>query len=93
LYVIVVDKEVDNLECVKEGDIEFYYDMVTALSDNDIVREYFINVSDKTWNTFKDSYAKRIFVNKLGLKIYLSVATYIFVYKNRTVKLCFPMHR
>ena len=81
----------EGLECIKEGDIELYYDIVTILSDKDIVEEYFLNVSDETWNTFKDPYAKRVFVNESELEKYLKAATYVFVYKNRTVRLCLPI--
>jgi hypothetical protein len=91
MYIVVIDKLREGLECIKEGDIELYYDIVTVLSDKDIIEEYFVNVSDETWNTFKDPYAKRVFVNELELEKYLKAATYIFVYKNRTVKLCLPI--
>jgi len=88
LYVVVVDKLWKGLECFKEGDIELYDDMITVLSDKDIVEEYFVNVSDETWSTFKDSFAKRVFVNELELEKYLKASIYVFVYENRTVKLC-----
>jgi len=88
LYVVVIDKLREGLECIKEGDIELYDDIVTVLSDKDIIEEYFVNVSDETWNTFKDPYAKRVFVNESELEKYLKAATYVFVYKNGTVKLC-----
>ncbi len=88
MYVVVIDKLREGLECFKEGDIELYDDIVTVLSDKDIIEEYFVNVSDETWNTFKDPYAKRVFVNESELERYLKAATYVFVYKNRTVKLC-----
>jgi hypothetical protein len=91
MYIVVIDKTWEGLECIKEGDIELYYDIVTVLSDKDIVEEYFVNVSDETWNTFKDPYAKRVFVNESELEKYLKAATYVFVYKNRTVKLCLPI--
>jgi len=91
LYVVVIDKLLEGLECIKEGDIALYYDMITVLSDKDIVEEYFVNVSDETWNTFKDPYAKRVFVNESELEKYLKAATYVFVYKNRTIKLCLPI--
>lgn len=88
MYVVVIDKLREGLECIKEGDIELYDDIVTVLSDKDIIEEYFVNVSDETWNTFKDPYAKRVFVNESELEKYLKAATYVFVYKNGTVKLC-----
>ena len=91
MYIVVIDKTSERLECIKEGDIELYYDIVTILSDKDIVEEYFLNVSDETWNTFKDPYAKRVFVNESELEKYLKAATYVFVYKNRTVRLCLPI--
>jgi hypothetical protein len=67
LYVVVIDKLWEGLECFKEGDIELYYDIVTVLSDKDIIEEYFVNVSDETWNTFKDPYAKRVFLTSSPL--------------------------
>ena len=88
MYVVVIDKLWEGLECFKEGDIELYDDIVTVLSDKDIVEEYFVNVTDETWNTFKDPYAKRVFANESELEKYLKAATYVFVYKNGTVKLC-----
>jgi len=91
MYIIVIDKTREGLECIKEGDIELYYDMIAVLSDKDIVEEYFVNVSDETWNTFKDPYAKRVFVNEIELEIFLKAATYVFVYNNRTVKSCLPI--
>jgi len=91
LYVVVIDKTWEGLECFKEGDIELYDDIVTVLSDKDIIEEYFVNVSDETWYTFNDSFAKRVFVDESELEKYLKAATYVFVYKNRTVKLCLPI--
>ena len=91
MYIIVIDKTWEGLECIKEGDIELYYDMIAVLSDKDVVEEYFVNVSDETWNTFKDPYAKRVFVNELELEKFLKAATYVFVYNNRTIKLCLPI--
>jgi hypothetical protein len=44
MYVVVIDKMREGLECFEEGDIELYDDIVTILSDNDIVEEYFVNV-------------------------------------------------
>ena len=81
----------EGLECFKEGNIELYDDMISVLSDCDIIEEYFVNVSDETWNAFKDPYAKRVFVNDSELEKYLKIATYIFVYNNKTVKLCLPI--
>ena len=91
MYIVVIDKTWERLECIREGDIELYYDMIAVLSDKDIVEEYFVNVSDETWNAFKDPDAKRVFVNESELEKYLKAATYVFVYKNRTVKLCLPI--
>jgi len=91
MHVVVMDETREELECIKEGDIELYYDMITILVDKDIVEEYFVNVSDETWNTFKDTYAKRVFVNESELEKYLKTSTYVFVYKNGIVKLCLPI--
>jgi len=81
----------EGLECFKEGNIELYDDMISVLSDCDIIEEYFVNVSDETWNVFKDPYAKRVFLNESELEKYLRTAVYVFVYKNKTVKLCLPI--
>jgi hypothetical protein len=91
MYVVVIDKTWEGLECIKEGDIELYDDIVTVLTDQDIVEEYFVNVSDETWNAFKDPDAKRVFVNESELEKYLRGATYVFVYENGAVKLCLPI--
>jgi len=91
IHVVVIDETREELECIKEGDIELYHDMITILSDKDIVEEYFVNVSDETWNTFKDTYARRVFVNESELEKYLKTATYVFVHKNGIVKLCLPI--
>ena len=88
MYVVVIDKLREGLECIEKGDIELYDDMITVLSDKDIVEEYFVNVSDETWNAFNDPFAKRVFVDESELEKYLKAATYVFVYENRTVKLC-----
>jgi len=90
MYVVVIDKLQEELECIKQGDVELYHDIVTVLTDQDIVEEYFVNISDETWNTFKDPDAKRVFANGSELEKYLKGATYVFVYKNGTVKLCLP---
>ena len=45
MHVVVMDKTREELDCIKEGDIELYYDMITILADKDIVEEYFVNVS------------------------------------------------
>jgi len=91
LRVVVIDKMWEGLECFKEGNIDLYDDMISVLSDCDIVEEYFVNVSDETWNAFKDPYGKRVFVNESELEKYLKRASYVFVYENGTVKLCSPI--
>jgi len=91
LRVVVIDKMWEGLECFKEGNIDLYDDMISVLSDCDIVEEYFVNVSDETWNAFKDPYGKRVFVNESELEKYLRGASYVFVYENGTVKLCSPI--
>ncbi len=58
--VVIIDKEVENLEFIKEGDRSLYDDFITILSDYEIVNELAINVDDKTWNEIKDDYIKRL---------------------------------
>ena len=91
MRVVVIDKMWEGLECFEEGNIDLYNDMISVLSDCDIVEEYFVNVSDETWNAFKDPYGKRVFVNESELEKYLRRASYVFVYENGTVKLCSPI--
>ncbi len=81
MHIVVIDETREELECIKEGNIELYYDMITILSDKDIVEEYFVNVSDETWNTFKDTYSRRVFVNESELEKYLKTSAYVFAIK------------
>jgi hypothetical protein len=86
--VIIVDKEIENIECLKEGDRDLYIDIVNVLTDCEIINEFAINVSDKTWNEIKDDSIKRLNLNEDEFKRYLENANYIFVYKNGKYKLC-----
>jgi len=86
--IIIVDKEIENIECLKEGNRDLYDDIVTILSDYEIINEFAINVNDKTWNEIKDDSIKRLSLNEDEFKRYLKNANYIFVYKDGKYKLC-----
>ncbi len=88
--VVIIDKEIENLECIKEGDRSLYDDFITILSDYEIVNEYAVNVSDETWKKIRDDSIKRLFLDKNEFKYYLKNANYIFVYKDGKYKLCLP---
>jgi len=90
MFVIIIDKENENLECLKEGDKDLYNDIVSILTDDDIIEEFAININDKTWEEIKDKYIKRLTLNENELKQYLKNANYVFVYKNGKYKLCIP---
>ena len=87
-FVIIIDKEIENLECIKEGDKDLYNDIVSILTDDDIIEEFAININDKTWEEMKNDFMKRLTLNENGLKQYLKNANYVFVYKNGKYKLC-----
>ena len=89
-FTIIIDKEIENLECIKEGDKDLYNDIVSILTDNDIIEEFAININDKTWEEIKDKYIKRLTLNENELKRYLENANYIFVYEDGKYKLCIP---
>ena len=88
MAVVIVDKEIENLECFEEGDRNLYDEIVEVLSDNEIVDELAINVDDKTWNEIKSDFMKRLTLTKDELKQYLKKSDYVFVYKNGKYKLC-----
>ena len=87
-FTIIIDKEIENLECIKEGNRDLYDDIINVLTDCEIVDELAINVSDKTWNEIKDEYIKRLILNENEFKRYIENASYIFVYRNGKYKLC-----
>jgi len=87
-FVVIIDKEVENLECLKEGNKDLYDDIISVLTDCEIVNEYAINVSDKTWREIRDEYIKRLTLNEKDFKRYLENANYIFVYKDGKYRLC-----
>ena len=87
-FTIIIDKEVENLECLKEGDRDLYDDIMSVLTDCEIVNEYAVNVSDKTWNEIKDDYIKRLILSENEFKRYIEKASYIFVYKDGKYRLC-----
>jgi len=86
--VIIIDKEIENIECLKEGNRDLYDDIVTILSDCEILNEFAINIDIKTWEEIKADYIKRLSLDKNEFKRYLENANYIFVYKNGKYKLC-----
>jgi len=88
--VIIIDKEIVNLECIKEGGRDLYDDILSVLSDYEIVNEYAVNVSDETWKKIRDDSIKRLFLDESEFKYYLKNANYIFVYKDGKYKLCLP---
>ena len=51
--IIIVDKEIENIECIKEGNRDLYDDIVTILSDYEIINEFAINIDNKTWEEIK----------------------------------------
>ena len=86
--VIIVDKEIENIECIIEEDRDLYIDIVSVLTDCEIINEFAINVNDKTWNEIKHDSIKRLSLNEDEFKRYLKNANYIFVYKDGKYKLC-----
>lgn len=87
-FIVIIDKETENLECFKEGNRDLYLDVVSVETDDDIVDEYAINVSDKTWEEIEDEYIKRLNLDDNEFKQYLENAIYIFIYKDGKYKLC-----
>jgi len=87
-FVVIIDKEVENLECLKEGDRYLYDDFITILSDYEIINEFAVNISDETWKKIRDDSIKRLFLDENEFKYYLKNAGYIFVYKDGKYKLC-----
>jgi len=86
--IVIIDKELENLECYKEGNYDLYLDVISVLTDDDIVDEFAINISDKTWEEIEDKHIKRLTLNEEDFKKYLENAIYIFVYKDGKYKLC-----
>ena len=87
---MIVNKEIENLECFEEGDKSLYDEIVTILSDNGIVDEFAVNVDEKTWNEIKNDFIKRLTLTNDELEQYLKKSDYVFVYKNGKYKLCIP---
>ena len=88
MVILIIDKEIENLECLEEGDKSLYDEIVGILSDCGIVDEFAINVSDKTWSEIKNETMRRLTLNKDEFEQYLKKSDYIFVYKNGKYKLC-----
>jgi hypothetical protein len=86
--VVIIDKEIENLECIKEGNRDLYLDVISVLTDDDIVDEYAINVNDMTWEEIEDEHIKRLTLNEEDFKRYIENSYYIFVYKDGKYKLC-----
>jgi len=90
--VIVLDKEISGLECFDEGDEDSFDEWMSVLTDRDIVEVYFVNVSDETFEKFKDEGNKRIFTNEDEIKKYVNMADYVFVFQDGRPKICFTRH-
>jgi len=94
MIVIILDKDREDLECFEEGGINLFEDTLSVLWDCDIVRVYFINVSDETWNWLKDWDSERLNLNEEEVKNWLDKTKYgmgyVFVYKDGKVKKCLP---
>ncbi len=88
MAIVIIDKEIENLECFEEGDRSLYDDILAVLSDCEIVEEFAINVDNQTWNEIKDDFIKRLTLNENELENYLKKSNYIFLYKNGKYKLC-----
>jgi len=95
MIVIILDKYVKNLECYQEGDVSLFEDTLSILSDCDILKTYFINVSDETWEKLADNDSVRLNLSEEGVRKYLDKTRYgmgyVFIfYKDGKVKKCVP---
>jgi len=95
MIVIILDKNMDDLECYQEGDISLFWDTLSVLWDYDLVETYFINVKDETWNKLKDYDSVKLNLSEEGVRKYLDKIRYgmgyVFVYKDGKVKKCLPL--
>ena len=89
MKVTVLDKEIRGLECFDEGNEDLFDEWMSVLTDNDIVEVYFVNVSDETFKKFEDEGYKRVFVSEDEVKKYVGTSTYVFVFQDGRLKLCF----
>jgi len=94
MLVIVLDKDREGLECLEEGDVSLFEDILTVLWDSNIVETYFINVSNETWRRLSDNTSVRLNLSEGELKRCLDKTRYgmgyVFIYKNGKVKKCMP---
>jgi hypothetical protein len=94
MIVIVLDKDVKNLECYQEGDASLFEDNLSVFSDCNIVETYFINVSDNTWEKLADDDSVRMNLSEEKVRKYLDKTRYgmgyVFIYKDGKVKKCLP---
>jgi len=94
MIVIVLDKDMDDLECYQEGDTSLFWDTLSVLWDYDLVETYFINVKDETWNRLKDYDSVKLNLSEEGVRKYLDKIRYgmgyVFMYQNGKVKKCLP---
>ena len=94
MIVIVLDKDREDLECFEEGDMDLLEDILSILSDCDIVETYFINVEDETWKKLADDDSIRLNLSEEEVKRYLEKTRYgmgyVFIYENGKVKKCLP---
>ena len=92
MKVAVMDKDVPGLECIDRSNERFYDELMSIWTDCDVVKIYFVNVSDETFKKFAEEGDKRVNVNEDVLKKYLESFDYILVYSNKKLKLCFMKH-
>jgi len=94
MIVIVLDKDREDIECYQEGDVSLFEDALSILSDCDIVKTYFINVSDDTWEKLADDDSVRLDLSEEEVRKYLDKTGYgmgyVFIFKNGKMKKCVP---
>jgi len=94
MIVIVLDKDMDDLECYEEGDTSLFWDTLSVLSDCDVVETYFINVEDETWKKLAEGDSIRLNLSEEEVKQFLNKCRYgmgyVFVYNDGKVKKCLP---
>ena len=94
MIIIVLDKDREDLQCFEEGDVDLLEDTLSILSDYDIVKTYFINVSNEVWEKLADWDSERLNLSEEEVKQYLDKTKYgmgyVFVYTNGKMKKCLP---
>jgi len=92
MKVAVIDKEVQGMKCIEEGDESLLDELMSIWTDCEAVEVYFVNVSDETFEKLGEEGDKRINVDESELKKYLESFDFILVYSNKKLKLCFMKH-